>query len=51
MKSTPFLPFEPNQLEDTSYREEVSKKYTVSIPYNKGAYQVVPNDEIKNIGK
>lgn len=51
MKSTPFLPFEPKQLEDISYREEVSKKYTVSIPYNKGAYQVVPNDEIKNIGK
>lgn len=50
-KSAPFIPFEPKQLEDTSYRQEVSKKYTVSIPYNKGAYQVVPNDDIKNIGK
>jgi len=50
-KSAPFIPFEPKQVEDLSYRQEVSKKYTVSIPYNKGAYQVVPNDEIKNIGK
>ncbi len=50
-KSAPFIPFQPRQLEDTSYRQEVSKKYTVSIPYNKGAYQVVPNDDIKNIGK
>lgn len=50
-KSAPFKPFEPRRVEDTSYRQEVSKKYTVSIPYNKGAYQVVPNDEVKNIGK
>jgi hypothetical protein len=37
--------------EDTSYKKEVSKNYTVSIAYNKGAYQVIPKDEIKHIGK
>ena len=51
MKSTPFLPFEPKQIEDTSYREEVSKKYTVSIPYNKGAYQVISQDNVEDIGR
>lgn len=25
--------------------------YTVAIPYNKGAYQVIPNSDIKYIGK
>ena len=37
--------------EDTSYKKEVSKKYTVSIAYNKGAYQVIPTSDIKDIGK
>tara|TARA_B100000424_G_C22768016_1_gene413706 strand:+ start:203 stop:526 length:324 start_codon:yes stop_codon:yes gene_type:complete len=37
--------------EDTSYRQEVSKQYTVAIGYNKGAYQVIPKGEIKDIGK
>lgn len=37
--------------EDTSYKKEVSKNYTVSIAYNKGAYQVIPKDEVKHIGK
>tara|TARA_R100001443_G_scaffold104196_1_gene112775 strand:+ start:1501 stop:1821 length:321 start_codon:yes stop_codon:yes gene_type:complete len=36
---------------DDSYKQEVSKNYTVAIGYNKGAYQVIPNDEIKHIGK
>jgi len=28
-----------------------SKNYTVAIGYNKGTYQVIPQDEIKSIGK
>ena len=36
---------------DESYKKEVSKQYTVSIAYNKGAYQVIPNSDIKHIGK
>ena len=34
-----------------SYKQEVSKNYTVAIGYNKGAYQVIPKNEIKSIGK
>ena len=30
---------------------EKSDKYTVAIAYNKGAYQVIPKDDIKHIGK
>lgn len=37
--------------QDTSYKSEVSKNYTVSIAFNKGAYQVIPKSEIKDIGK
>ena len=37
--------------EDQSYKQEVSKNYTVSIAYNKGAYQVIPKKEIKSIGR
>lgn len=36
---------------DNSYKKEVSKQYTVSIAYNKGAYQVIPQKEVKDIGK
>jgi len=36
---------------DDDYKQEVSKNYTVAIGYNKGAYQVIPNNEIKHIGK
>lgn len=36
---------------DDSYKQEVSKKYTVSVAYNKGAYQVISKDNIKDIGK
>ncbi len=25
--------------------------FTVSIPYNKGAYQVIPDDDIEHIGR
>lgn len=36
---------------DDSYKKEVSKKYTISISYNKGNYAVIPNSEIQCIGK
>ena len=36
---------------DTSYKKEESKKHTVAIAYNKGAYQVIPRNDIKHIGK
>ena len=31
--------------------KEVSKQYTLAPAYNKGAYQVIPLDNIKHIGK
>tara|TARA_B100000287_G_C20493654_1_gene726130 strand:+ start:645 stop:968 length:324 start_codon:yes stop_codon:yes gene_type:complete len=36
---------------DDSYKKEASKNFTVAIGYNKGGYQVIPNSEIKDIGK
>ena len=36
---------------DNSYKKVISKQYTVSIAYNKGAYQVIPKGEVKDIGK
>ena len=36
---------------DNSYKKDISKQYTVSIAYNKGAYQVIPKGEVKDIGK
>lgn len=51
-KSAEFVPTDmAGKPEDNSYRQEVSKKYTVSIAFNKGAYQVISNDDIKHIGK
>jgi len=37
--------------ESQDYKKEISKQYTVSIAYNKGAYQVIPRNEVKDIGK
>lgn len=37
----------PNQ----EYKKEVSKQYTISIPFNKGSYSVIPVSEIHCIGK
>ena len=39
------------RVSDDSFRKEVSSNYTVSIAFNKGAYQVIPNKDIKHIGK
>lgn len=49
-KSAPLTP--PRQtVQDDSYKKEISSNYTVSIAFNKGAYQVVPKSDIKHIGK
>ena len=47
--SMPIGEYTPDK--DTSYKKEVSKSYTVSIAYNKGAYQVIPKDDVEHIGK
>lgn len=36
---------------DTSYKLEESKKFTVAPAFNKGAYQVIPRNDVKHIGK
>lgn len=46
MKTTSSKP-----IEDTSYKQEISRQYTISVAYNKGAYQVIPKGEVKWIGK
>ena len=48
-KSREFLPWtDPNcQL----YKKDISSKYTVSVAYNKGAYQVISRENVKDIGK
>ena len=46
LEITEYVP-QPN----TQYKNEVSKRYTVAIAYNKGGYQVIGKDNIKDIGK
>tara|TARA_B100002019_G_C21266139_1_gene599553 strand:- start:1547 stop:1846 length:300 start_codon:yes stop_codon:yes gene_type:complete len=48
-KSAPLTPYKPPA--DSSYKKEVSKNYTVSIAFNKGAYQVISDRDIEHIGK
>jgi len=36
---------------EKDFRKEVSKNWTVSIAFNKGAYQVISNADVKHIGK
>ena len=36
---------------DNSDKIEVSSKYTIAPAYNKGAYQVIPLENIKDIGR
>jgi len=52
-KEYPSAPLTPPKqiIQDDSYKKEVSSKYTVSIAYNKGTYQVIPDENIKHIGK
>tara|TARA_R110001592_G_scaffold150262_2_gene376078 strand:- start:114 stop:248 length:135 start_codon:yes stop_codon:yes gene_type:complete len=36
---------------DDTYKQEVSQSYTLAPAYNKGAYQVIPIENIKDIGR
>jgi hypothetical protein len=36
---------------DTSYKVEESKKFTVAPAYNKSGYQVISEENIKDIGR
>ena len=36
---------------DDQYKKQVSSQYTIAPAYNKGAYQVVSNDNVKDIGR
>jgi len=38
-------------VKDDSYKKEISKNYTVAPAYNKGAYQVIGKNNIKDIGR
>jgi len=46
-----FISNRPIEYEDNSYKQEISKQHTVAIAYNKGGYQVIPKNQIKDIGK
>ena len=35
----------------TGYNKPDEQRFTVAIAYNKGAYQVIPADDIQHIGK
>ena len=50
-KSAPFRPASLRNIEDTSYKKEISKQYTIAPAYNKGAYQVINPENIKDIGR
>jgi hypothetical protein len=36
---------------DQSYKKEISATYTIAPAYNKGAYQVIPREGVKDIGR
>jgi hypothetical protein len=36
---------------DEDFRKNISSKYTIAPAYNKGAYQVISRDNVKDIGK
>ena len=36
---------------DDTYKKEVPQSYTLAPAYNKGAYQVIPTENIKDIGR
>ena len=37
--------------EDQSWKQEASRNFTVAPAYNKGAYQVIPRNDVEHIGK
>ena len=51
-KNIPSAPITPYvERKDDSYKKEISANYTIAIPYNKGGYQVISKENIKDIGK
>ncbi len=40
-----------NSTTRTDWKLEESRKHTVAPAYNKGAYQVIPKNEVKDIGR
>jgi len=52
--STEFLGSSKGDGENAEWKkekQEISATYTIAPAYNKGAYQVVPKNEVKHIGK
>ena len=43
--------FDIQRFQDLLSKLEESKKFTVAPAYNKGAYQVIPKEDIEWIGK
>jgi len=43
--------FGNTSLTNNQWKLEESKKHTIAPAYNKGAYQVIPRNEVKDIGK
>lgn len=38
-------------VKDSSYKKEISSKYTIAPAYNKGAYQVISRENVEDIGR
>ena len=51
IKTSSCKPTEYSPVPDNSWKVEESKKFTVAPAYNKGAYQVIPQGDVKWIGK
>ena len=47
--SVPLTPYRPQPRND--WKSEASSEYTIAPAYNKGAYQVISKENIKDIGK
>jgi len=47
--SAPMTPYTPAK--DEQYKRDVSANYTIAPAYNKGAYQVILDKDIKDIGR
>ena len=43
--------FGNTSLNNNQWKLEESRKHTIAPAYNKGAYQVIPRNEVKDIGK
>jgi len=40
-----------NEMKKKIVAQQESSKYTIAPAYNKGAYQVIPRKEVKDIGR